>query len=183
VRPADREPDDRCQLFEDADASGEKTETRSETQMRVYVLVAVGLAIASCSVGPTTDQRHAEDAHRAHHNANYWIDRLDGCAGTHTETAIASVRTLEAIVMKNLDIGLSSSSAISPLSKRYALENFHDLYPMMFDTKVRLADSLAARDCKSEAAAIYQEDVNNYPGAVYSGYRDRAVLALAAQQP
>jgi hypothetical protein len=89
---------------------------------------------------------------------------------------------MEAIVLRNQEPRLINHYAVPPVTKHEARETFETTYPWMFDSKFMLADRLRDHGCALKARATYQHIVDTYPDAVFSGYRDRAILALVGSK-
>jgi len=140
------------------------------------------LTLAGCELMPRWGQDDLESARVAHNEAARYVNMVDGCSAPEIVKAQDAIVRLEAIVHRNQDTRLSDSYAISPVTERDTRKTFEETYPWMFDSKFMLADRLRAQGCELKARAIYQQIVDNYPGAPFSGYRDRAVLALTGPQ-
>jgi hypothetical protein len=131
---------------------------------------------------PRWGEDDLESARVAHNEATRYVNMVDDCNAAEIVKSQDAIVRLEAIVHRNRDTRLRDSYAISPITERGAHETFEKTYPWMFDSKFMLADRLRARGCEVKARRIYQQIVDNYPEAVFSEYRDRAILALAGSQ-
>jgi hypothetical protein len=147
--------------------------------MRALIIL---LALAGCELMPRWGQDDLESAHVDYNEAVRYVSMVDGCNAPEVVKAQDAIVRLEAIVHRNQDTRLKDSYAISPVTERDAQETFEKTYPWMFDSKFMLADRLRAHECALKARGIYQQIVDNYPGAVFSGYRNRAILALTSSQ-
>jgi hypothetical protein len=139
------------------------------------------LTLAGCELMPRWGQNDLDYARVAYNDAARYARMVNGCGAPETVKSQDAVARLEAIVYRNQDPKRSNSDVIAPVTERDASKTFRETYPLMFDSKFMLADRLRDQGCELEARAIYQQIVDNYPGALFSGYRDRANLALGSQ--
>ena len=140
------------------------------------------LALAGCELMPRWGEDDLESARVAHNEATRYVNMVDDCSGPEIVKSQDAIVRMEAIVHRNQDTRLRANYAISPITERSAHETFEETYPWMFDSKFMLADRLRAHGCELKARGIYQQIVDNYPEAVFSEYRNRAILALAGSQ-
>jgi hypothetical protein len=140
------------------------------------------LTLAGCELMPRWGQNDLDYARVAYNEAARYARMVEGCSAPEIVKSQDAVARLEAIVYRNQDPKRSNSDAISPVTEHDASKTFEETYPWMFDSKFMLADRLRAQGCELKARAIYQQIVDNYPGALFSGYRDRAILALTGSQ-
>jgi hypothetical protein len=128
---------------------------------------------------PRWGQDDLESARVDYNEAVRYVSTVDGCNAPQIVKAQDAIVRLEAIVHRNQVARPRDSYAISPIPERGAHETFEITYPWMFDSKFMLADRLRAQGCELKARRIYQQVVDNYPEAVFSEYRNRAILAIA----
>jgi hypothetical protein len=140
------------------------------------------LALSGCELMPRWGQDDLESARVAHNEATRFVSMVGDCSAPEIVKSQDAIVRLEAIVHRNQETRLRDSYAISPITERGAHETFEKTYPWMFDSKFMLADQLRANGCELKARGIYQQIVDNYPEAVFSDYRERAILALAGSQ-
>jgi hypothetical protein len=138
--------------------------------------------LAGCELMPRWGQNDLDSARVAYNEAARYVTMVNDCSAPEIVKSQDAIVRLEAIVYRNQDPRLRDSYAIWPITEREASETFEKTYPWMFDSKFMLADRLRAQGCEFKARAIYQQIVDNYPGALFSDYRDRAILALTGSQ-
>jgi hypothetical protein len=140
------------------------------------------LVLAGCELMPRWGQDDLDSARVAYNEVARYVNMVDSCSAPEIVKSQDAIVRLEAIVHRNQDTRLRDNYAISAITERDASETFKKTYPWMFDSKFMLADRLRAQGCELKARAIYQQIADNYPGAPFSGYRDRAVLALTGSK-
>jgi hypothetical protein len=137
------------------------------------------LVIAGCT---SWGQDDLESARVAHDEAVRYAELLDDCGTPVVVKSQDAIMRLEAIVYRNQETRWHKIDADPPVTEPDPTKVFEETYPWMFDSKFQLADRLHAEGCEYKARVIYQQIADDYPEALFSSYRERAISALSGAQ-